>query len=43
VKKIAVFASGSGSNADKIINRFPKNNSAIAEVALIVCNPEQVF
>jgi phosphoribosylglycinamide formyltransferase 1 len=38
VKKIAVFASGSGSNADKIINRFPKNNSAIAEVALIVCN-----
>ena len=38
MKKIAVFASGSGSNADKIINHFSKNNSAAAEVALVVCN-----
>jgi phosphoribosylglycinamide formyltransferase 1 len=38
VKKIAVFASGSGSNAEKIINHFSKNNLADVEVALIVCN-----
>ena len=37
MKKIAVFASGSGSNADKIINHFSKKNSAV-EVALVVCN-----
>lgn len=34
--KIAVFASGTGSNAKKIIEHF-KNNIAI-EVALVVCN-----
>ncbi|MEO5648780.1 MAG: phosphoribosylglycinamide formyltransferase [Ginsengibacter sp.] len=33
---IAVFASGAGTNAQKIITHF--NNSAIAKVALIVCN-----
>ncbi len=38
MKKIAVFASGSGSNADKIINHFSKNNSATIEVAIVVCN-----
>ena len=38
MKKIAVFASGAGTNAGKIIDRFPKNNSAEIEVALVVCN-----
>lgn len=36
IKKIAVFASGAGTNAKKIIEHF-KHNS-IAKVALIVCN-----
>jgi formyltetrahydrofolate-dependent phosphoribosylglycinamide formyltransferase len=35
-KNIAVFASGAGSNAKKIIEHF--SNSNIARVALIVCN-----
>ena len=35
-KKLAVFASGAGSNAQKIIEHF--KNSAVAEVSLIVCN-----
>jgi phosphoribosylglycinamide formyltransferase-1 len=33
---IAIFASGAGSNAQKIIDHF--KNSSIAKVALIVCN-----
>jgi phosphoribosylglycinamide formyltransferase 1 len=36
VKKIAVFASGAGSNAAQIIDQFPL--SATIRVALIVCN-----
>ncbi len=38
-KRIAIFASGAGSNAAKIIEYF-KNNDSI-EVALIVCNNPQ--
>jgi phosphoribosylglycinamide formyltransferase-1 len=46
VKKIAVFASGAGSNAAKIIERFKSSSlpadgekqSPLIEVALIVCN-----
>lgn len=33
---IAIFASGTGSNTQKIIDHF--NNSAIAKIKLIVCN-----
>lgn len=36
VKKIALFASGGGSNAQKIINHF--RHSSNIEVSLIVCN-----
>jgi phosphoribosylglycinamide formyltransferase-1 len=36
VKKIAVFASGAGSNAEKIIERFASHQTI--QVALIVCN-----
>ncbi|RYG51629.1 MAG: phosphoribosylglycinamide formyltransferase [Chitinophagaceae bacterium] len=36
MKNIAVFASGTGSNAKKIIEHF--KNSPVARVALIVCN-----
>jgi phosphoribosylglycinamide formyltransferase 1 len=36
MKNIAVFASGTGSNAKKIIEHF--ENSSLARVALIVCN-----
>jgi phosphoribosylglycinamide formyltransferase-1 len=36
LKNIAIFASGSGSNAQKIIDHF--RQSAIARVSLIVCN-----
>jgi phosphoribosylglycinamide formyltransferase-1 len=36
MKNIAVFASGTGSNAKKLIEHF--NNSSLARVALIVCN-----
>src|SRR3954464_15871208 len=35
-QSIAVFASGAGSNAKKIIEHF--SNSTIIEVVLIVCN-----
>ncbi len=35
-QKIAVFASGAGSNAQKIIDHF--KTSDIAEVSLIACN-----
>ena len=45
VKKIAVFASGAGSNAEKIIDYFNPRTSALADrkipdirVALVVCN-----
>lgn len=36
MKNIAIFASGAGSNAQKIIDHF--RNSAIARVHLILCN-----
>jgi phosphoribosylglycinamide formyltransferase 1 len=36
VKKIAVFASGAGSNAEKIIDRFASHPTI--QIALIVCN-----
>jgi phosphoribosylglycinamide formyltransferase-1 len=36
MKNIAIFASGTGSNAEKIIEHF--QNSPIARVTLIVCN-----
>jgi phosphoribosylglycinamide formyltransferase-1 len=36
LKNIAIFASGTGSNAQKIIDHF--RNSPIARVTLIVCN-----
>jgi len=35
-KKLAIFASGAGSNAQKIIDHF--KNSDIATVSLVVCN-----
>ena len=41
MKQIAVFASGAGSNATKIIEHFAvlnKNGEAVVTVALIVCN-----
>ena len=41
MKKIAIFASGGGSNAESIINYF-KGHSSV-EVALIVSNKEKAF
>ena len=38
---IAIFASGSGSNAEKIINHFRKSNSA--EIKLIISNKNDAF
>lgn len=37
MKKIAIFASGNGSNAENIIRHFNQNQD-IASVALVVCN-----
>ena len=37
IKHIAIFASGAGSNAQKIIDHFKKRNDT-ADIALIVCN-----
>jgi len=36
VKHLVIFASGAGSNAQQVINYF--RNSALAKIALIVCN-----
>ena len=36
--KIAIFASGAGSNAAKIITHFRENGQNDAEIGLIVCN-----
>ena len=36
--QIAVFASGAGSNAQKIIEHFNDAGSAVAKVSLVVCN-----
>ncbi|MCU7551235.1 phosphoribosylglycinamide formyltransferase [Chitinophagaceae bacterium LB-8] len=38
MKKIAIFASGAGSNAQKIIEHFHHTNNGTAEVALVVSN-----
>jgi phosphoribosylglycinamide formyltransferase 1 len=35
---LAVFASGAGSNAQKIIEQFNQNQTGIARVSLVVCN-----
>lgn len=37
--RIAIFASGAGSNAKRIIDHF--KNSALAEIGLIVCNKKE--
>ncbi|MDE6187734.1 MAG: phosphoribosylglycinamide formyltransferase, partial [Duncaniella sp.] len=37
MKKIAIFASGNGSNAENIIRYFQEKESS-GEVALVVCN-----
>ncbi|MDR1883239.1 MAG: phosphoribosylglycinamide formyltransferase [Prevotella sp.] len=39
--KVAVFASGSGSNAENIINYFKKNKAA--DIALVVSNKEDAY
>lgn len=36
--QLAVFASGAGSNAQKIIKHFNENNHPAARVSLVVCN-----
>ncbi|GIV38219.1 MAG: phosphoribosylglycinamide formyltransferase [Thermonema sp.] len=36
--RIAVFASGSGSNAEQLIRHFKEQAADVGEVALIVCN-----
>lgn len=41
MKKIAIFASGSGSNAEEIIKHFKKSN--IGEVALILSNKPDAY
>ena len=41
-KKIAVFASGNGSNAENIIRYF-RSPEAVAEVALVVCNRTDAY
>jgi len=41
MKRIAVFASGSGSNAENLVNYF--RGSGIAEISLMVCNRKDAF
>lgn len=40
-KRIAIFASGSGSNAQKIIEHFKKNE--VAEVAIVISNNPEAY
>lgn len=40
MKNIAVFASGSGTNAQKIIEHFNQSSNKTAKVALVLCNKE---
>lgn len=42
MKNIAIFASGSGSNAENIANYFAENNKE-ARIALIVCNKADAY
>lgn len=41
--KIAIFASGSGTNAENLIRHFNFNNSHTAKVELVVCNRQEAF
>ena len=41
MKNIAIFASGSGSNAENIANYF--EGSEVAQVSLIVCNKADAY
>ncbi|HNZ43287.1 MAG TPA: phosphoribosylglycinamide formyltransferase [Bacteroidales bacterium] len=41
MKKIAIFASGNGSNAENIINHFAGSQSV--EIALILCNNSKAY
>ncbi|MEN8226174.1 MAG: phosphoribosylglycinamide formyltransferase [Bacteroidota bacterium] len=41
MKRIAIFASGSGSNAQKIIEHFSSNNNV--EISLVLSNNEKAF
>ncbi len=41
MKKIAIFASGSGTNAEKIVKHF--NNSRLAEVSIILSNNKNAY
>jgi phosphoribosylglycinamide formyltransferase-1 len=40
MKNIAIFASGSGTNAQKIIEHFNQSSNKTAKVALVLCNKE---
>jgi len=42
-KKIAIFASGSGTNAENIINYFSTRDDLKIKVALIVCNNPKAY
>lgn len=41
--RIAVFASGSGSNAEQLIRHFKEQAPDVGEVALIVCNKPDAY
>jgi phosphoribosylglycinamide formyltransferase-1 len=41
MKRIAVFASGSGSNAENLVNYF--RDSEVARISLVVCNRKEAF
>jgi phosphoribosylglycinamide formyltransferase-1 len=41
--RIAVFASGSGSNAEQLIRHFKEQAADVGEVALIVCNKPDAY
>lgn len=43
MKRIAIFASGSGSNAEAIMNYFERNSYQSIEVALIMSNNPQAY
>lgn len=40
-KRIAVLASGNGSNAEEIIRHFNQSDDSMAEVALVICNRKE--